>query len=411
MDSIIRFLKEDILPEERIEADKVRRKATSYWLSKDHKLYKRSFSGPYLLCVHPELIESLLEELYEGICGSHTEGKSLAHRAITQGYWWSNMQREALEYVKKCDQCQRFAPSIHQPGGILNPLSSPWPFAQWGLDIVGQFPKAVRNKKYLLVDTDYFTKQVEAEPLANIRDVDAKRFIWKSIVTQFGVPHVLISDNGLQFDSKMFRRYSGELRIINRYSTPTYPQGNGQVEAVNKVIVSELKKRLDDAKGKWVEELPHVLWTYRTMPHRSTGETPFSMTYGAEVVIPLETGFPTSRTSSFNPKDNDEQLAKSLDLIEEKRENAMVQLTYYQQKLKQGYDANVKLRPLTPGNLVLRKVVGTTKNPTWEKLGPNWEGPYRITSKSSIGAYFLEDLDKHVIPRPWNVNNLKRYYY
>ena len=125
MDSIIRFLKEDILPEERIEADKVRRKATSYWLSKDHKLYKRSFSGPYLLCVHPELIESLLEELYEGICGSHTEGKSLAHRAITQGYWWSNIQREALEYVKKCDQCQRFAPSIHQPGGILNPLSSP----------------------------------------------------------------------------------------------------------------------------------------------------------------------------------------------------------------------------------------------------------------------------------------------
>ena len=105
MDSIIRFLKEDVLVEERIEADKVRRKATSYWLSEDHKLYKRSFSGPYLLCVHPELTESLLEELHEGICGSHTRGRSLAHRTITQGYWWPNMQREALEYVRKCDQC------------------------------------------------------------------------------------------------------------------------------------------------------------------------------------------------------------------------------------------------------------------------------------------------------------------
>ena len=125
MDSIIRFLREDILPEERIQADKVRRKATSYWLSEDHKLYKRSFLGPYLLCVHPELTKSLLEELHEGICGSHTEGKSLAHKAITQGYWWPNMQREALEYVKKCNQCQRFVPSIHQPRGILNPLSSP----------------------------------------------------------------------------------------------------------------------------------------------------------------------------------------------------------------------------------------------------------------------------------------------
>ena len=195
---------------------------------------------------------------------------------------------------------------------------------------------------------------------------------------------MLISDNGLQFDSKMFRRYCGELGITNRYSTPAYPQRNGEADAVNKVIVSGLKKRLDDAKGKWVEKLPHVLWTYKTTPRRSTGETPFSMTYGAEVVIPLEIGFPMSRTSSFNPKDNDEQLAKSLDLIEEKRENAMVQLAYYQQKLKQGYDANVKLRPLTPGDLVLSKVVGAAKNPAWGKLGPNWEGPYRITSKTSI---------------------------
>ena len=87
------------------------------------------------------------------------------------------MQKEALEYVKKCDQCQKFAPYIHQPEGVLNPLSSPWSFAQWGLDIVGPFPKAVGNKRYLLVGTDYFTKWVEAEPLANIRDADAKIFV------------------------------------------------------------------------------------------------------------------------------------------------------------------------------------------------------------------------------------------
>ena len=154
------------------------------------------------------------------------------------------MQREALEYVKKCDQYQRFAPNIHQLGEILNPLSSPWLFAQWSLDIVGPFPKAVGNKKYLLVGTDYFTKWVEIEPLANIRDVDAKRFVWKNIVTRFGVPHVLILDNGLQFDNKMFRKYCGELGITNRYSTPTYPQGNGQAEAVNKFIVSGLKKNV-----------------------------------------------------------------------------------------------------------------------------------------------------------------------
>ena len=151
----------------------------------------------------------------------------MSHKAITQGYWWSGMQKEAEEYTKKCDQCQRFAPNIHQPGGVLNPLSGPQPFAQWGLDIVGPFPKAARNKRYLLVGTDYFTKWAEAEPLANIRDVDAKKFIWKNIVTRFGVPHALVSDNGLQFGSNAFKRYYYDLRITNQYSTPAYPQGNG----------------------------------------------------------------------------------------------------------------------------------------------------------------------------------------
>ena len=184
----------------------------------------------------------------------------------------------------------------------------------------------------MLVSTDYFTKWVEAEPLANIRDVDAKKFLWKNIVTRFGVPNTLISDNGLQFDSKSFRRYCCELGITNRYSTPVYPQGNGQVEAVNKVIVNGLKKRLDDAKGRWMEELPHVLWTYT--PRRSTGETPFSMSYGAEAVIPIEIGFPTLRTQMFNPNDNDRLLERSLNLLEERRENAMVQLAYYQHRLK-----------------------------------------------------------------------------
>ena len=135
------------------------------------------------------------------------------------------------------------------------------------------------------------------------------------------------------------------------------------------------------------------------------------MTYGAEVVIPLETGFPMLMISSFNPSDDNGLLEKILDSIEERRENAMVQLAYYQYKLKQSYDSNVKLRLFTPGDLVLRKVLGTAKNPVWGKLGPNSEGPYRITSVAGIGVYFLEDLDEHVISRPWNVNNLKMYYY
>ena len=176
-------------------------------------------------------------------------GRSLAHQAFTQGYWWPNMQKQVLEFSKKCEQCQKLAPNIHQPEGLLNSISNPWPFAQWGLDIVESFPKATGCRRWLLVGTNYFTKWVEAEPFANIQDTDVKRFVQKNIVTQFGVPKVLLLDNGLQFDSKAFRQYCSKLGITNRYSTPSYPQSNSQIEATNKSIVNDLKKRLDDSKG------------------------------------------------------------------------------------------------------------------------------------------------------------------
>lgn len=123
--------------------------------------------------------------------------------------------------------------------------------------------------------TDYFTKWVEVEALANIRNVDIKKFFWKNIVTWFGVPKTLISDNGLQFDSKAFRIYCSDLRIKNRYSMPANPQSNGQAEATNKTIINGLKKKLENAKERCIEELPNVLWAYQTTPRRSTGETPF----------------------------------------------------------------------------------------------------------------------------------------
>ena len=111
--------------------------------------------------------------------------------------------------------------------------------------------------------------------------MDVKKFVWKNIVTRFGVLNSLIFDNGLQFDSRAFREFCCDLGIKNRYSTPAYPQSNGQAEAINKTILNGLKKRLDGVKGRWAKDLPNVLWAYRTTPKRSTGENSFSLTYGA----------------------------------------------------------------------------------------------------------------------------------
>nr|XP_023899446.1 uncharacterized protein LOC112011304 [Quercus suber] len=329
IDPIIDFLADDRLPSDEKEGIRVRRMAPRYWLAEDRTLYRRSFGGPYLLCLRPEKVGELLAELHSGVCGGHVGGRSLAHRAMTQGFWWPQMQKDAAEYVLRCERCQKHAPLIHQPAGHLNPISSPWPFAQWGLDIIGPFPRATGGRKFVLVAIDYFTKWAEAEALANIRDVEVKKFVWKNIITRFGVPNTIISDNGLQFDSRAFRDFCGGLGIKNRYSTPSYPQGNDQAEAVNKVIVSGLKKRLEGTKGNWAEELPKVLWAYRTTPRRSTGETPFSLTYGAEAVIPAEVNLCSARVAGFNHAQNDEMMVGYLDKVEEYRETVTIRLAEY----------------------------------------------------------------------------------
>ena len=155
------------------------------------------------------------------------------------------------------------------------------------------------------------------EALANIRDMDVKKFMWKNIVMRFGVSNSLISDNRLQFGSKAFRKFCCDLNTKNRYSTPAYPQSNGQAEATNKAVVNGLKKRLDGPKGRWAEELPNVLWAYRTTLRRSTGETPFSLTYGAKAVVPDEINLCSARVEEFFSAQNGRLLVESLDFLEE----------------------------------------------------------------------------------------------
>lgn len=132
LDPYTAFLSNGSLSRDTKEVEKVRRTAAHFWLSEDGRLYQCSFGGPYLLCLHPSKTVELLVELHKGVCGGHSGGRSLAHRAMTQGFWWPNMQREIVEYVKRCDRCQRHASMLHLPGGNLNSIVSPWPLRLMG---------------------------------------------------------------------------------------------------------------------------------------------------------------------------------------------------------------------------------------------------------------------------------------
>ncbi|XP_075636735.1 uncharacterized protein LOC142608971 [Castanea sativa] len=140
---------------------------------------------------------------------------------------------------------------------------TPWPFAQWGLDIMGPFPMAIRQLKFLMVSIDYFTKWVEAEALATITEKNVRDFIWRNIMCRYGIPRVMVSDNGKQFDNDAFRDFCSQLGIKNHYSSLAHPQANRQVEVTNRSLLKITKTWLKGAKGIWLKEFPSVLWAYR----------------------------------------------------------------------------------------------------------------------------------------------------
>ena len=208
-------------------------------------------------------------------------------------------------------------------------MTAPWPFAQWGLDIMGPIPMALRQLKFLVVGIDYFTKWVEAEPLATITEKNIRSFVWRNIICKYGIPRVLVSNNGKQFDNNAFKDFYSELGIKNHYSSPVHPQANGQVEVTNRTLLKIIKTRLEGAKGIWLDDLPSVLWAYRTIARTPTRETPFRLAYSIDAVIPIEVGLTSYWVENYTEDKNEEAMRLQLDLVDKVRATAKQRLARY----------------------------------------------------------------------------------
>ncbi|KAG7579216.1 Reverse transcriptase domain [Arabidopsis thaliana x Arabidopsis arenosa] len=399
------------LPKNKWQARKMRIISAKFCLSKD-TLYKRGVSDPYLLCIFGPEVEIVVREVHEGLCGSHASGRAMAFKIKRMGYYWPTMITDCIKFAQRCKRCQLHAPMIHQPSELFSSISAPYPFMRWSMDIIGPLHRSTRGAQYLLVLTDYFSKWIEAEAYASIKDSAVNTFIWKNIICRHGVPYEIVTDNGPQFISHEFEAFCSEWGIKVSYSTPRYPQGNGQAEAANKTILSNLKKRLSHLKGGWYDELQPVLWAYRTTPRRPTGETPFSLVYGMEAVVPAELNVPGLRRTEapLNEEENSAMLDDSLDTINERRDQALIRIQNYQQAAARYYNSKVKSRPFFVGDYVLRRVFDNKKEEGAGKLGINWEGPYIITEVVRNGVYRLKDLEGSPVQQPWNVINLKKFY-
>ena len=321
MDPIKAHLEIGWLPDNVFEARRLSVRALRYALI-DGILYKRSFVIPYLRCLRPDEARLALEEVHEGICGQHMGGRALAHKVTRLGFYWPEMMADAKNYVKKCDRCQKHAPVVKQPPEMLTSINSPIPFAIWGMDLLGPFPMATAQRKYLIVAIDYFTKWIEAKPLAKITTKQVAQFLWENVMCRYGIPRILVTDNGTQFNNEEFRKYCAESEIELRFTSVAHPQANGQAEIANRIILDGLKKRIEKTRNGWVDEILPILWAYRTTSRLTTGATPFMLVYGTEGVVPVEISHGSPRITAYEPEQNEEGQRLALDLIDKVRDQA-----------------------------------------------------------------------------------------
>nr|ABF93468.1 retrotransposon protein, putative, unclassified [Oryza sativa Japonica Group] len=403
------YLADKTLPEDREGSERVRRISKRYVLVKG-TVYWRAANGVLLKCIPREQGVELLADVHEGECGAHSTSRTLVGKAFRQGFYWPTALNDAVDLVRRCRACQFHARQTHQLAQALQTIPLSWPFAVWGLDILGPFRRAPGRFEYLYVAVDKFTKWPEAYPVIKIDKHSTLKFI-RGITARFRVPNRIITDNGTQFTSELFGDYCEDMGIKLCFASPAHPRSNGQLERANAEILKGLKTKTFNILKKhgdsWIEELPAVLWANRTTPSRATGETPFFLVYGAEAVLPSELTLRSPRATMYCEADQDQLRRDDLDYLQERRRRAALRAARYQQSLRRYHQRHVRARSLCVDDLVLRRV---QTRAGLSKLSPMWEGPYRVIGVPRPGSVRLATGDGTELPNPWNIEHLRRFY-
>uniref|UniRef100_A0A2N9GXX6 Integrase catalytic domain-containing protein n=1 Tax=Fagus sylvatica TaxID=28930 RepID=A0A2N9GXX6_FAGSY len=411
----LEYLIENVLPQTSQAATRLKKLATRYFVE-GGILFRKGFHGDPLRCLSLAESQTVMKEAHSGECGEHQGKKRLYQLLLTLGYYWPTMKKDTADFVKSCHTCQLQANLIHTHPTSLQNMATPWPFHTWGLDLIGPINPSSGGCIWILVATEYFTKWVEAIPLRKATGAAVANFIREHIITRFGIPHKIISDNGTPFVNKNVKEVLEHYRIKHRRSTPYYPQGNGQAEATNRMLLRILSKMVFDYGKGWNSHLADTLWAYRGSTKTATGFTPFSLVYGTDAISPTELLVPSPRILHGMDLEADADIcaeARVADLegLEEARELAQARSLRYHQKLADAYEKTLQTRIFAKGQMVLRAVDHVRRGlPSPSKFAPNWEGPYLIREAYDSGYYKLSTADGTTLVDPINGKWLKRYY-
>jgi ribonuclease HI len=402
---IISFLQGNCLSEDEVYNKRMEARTRPYVII-EGELYKHGVCSSLLKCLSRTEGIELMQEIHAGMCGSHIGSRPLLGKVFRQGFYWPKAASDAADLVQKCENCQKCARDQKQPSSLTQLIQPTWPLQRWGLDLLGPLPPAQGNLRYVVVAVEYFSKWIEANPLATITSATVQKFLWQNIVCRFGVPKAITVDNGTQFDAETFKDFCNHIGTKIHFASVRHPESNGLVKRANGIIMMGIMKLIfNQPRGKWPDELIKVVWSHNTTISRSTGFTPFKLLFGDEAITPEEAKAGSIRTVASAEDEVDYSVAK--DIIEGTRLQAVENINKYQAETIKWCDRKVRLKNIKPGHLVLWRVA----NPdTVGKLQLNWEGPFLVVSSSRPDSYILKDMDSNDIPRSWNANELRRYY-
>jgi hypothetical protein len=276
--------------------------------------------------------------------------------------------------------------------------------------MIGPFTTASGGFTHVLVAINKFTKWIEYKPIVKLTPDRVIDFI-SDILHRFGFPNTIITGLGSNFMANQFYEFCENACIKVKYVSVSHTRANGQVERANGMIIESLKKRLYDEHnkkgGKWIHELPHVIWGLRTQPSKATGQTPFFLVHGFEAILPADIMWKSPRVEMYNEGEADEAMQLELDSVEEAHRTALVQSARNLQGIQRYHDCNVRERSFSIGDLVLRRIQDESG---LHKLNSRWEGPFIIKQILRPGSYRLQYPEGQDVPNFWNVQNLRKFY-
>ncbi|GJZ32180.1 reverse transcriptase domain-containing protein [Tanacetum coccineum] len=349
----------------------------------------------------------ILKACHSGPTGGHYGANFTAKKVFDAGFFWPTIYKDAFEFVKSCDACQRQGKISQRDEMPQNAIQVCEIFDVWGIDFMGPFPSS-RGNKYILVAVDYLSKWVEAKALPTNDARVVVKFL-KSLFSRFGAPRAIISDRGTHFCNDKFDKVMSKYGVTHRLSTPYHPQTSGQVEVTNRGLKRILERTVGENRASWSDKLDDALWAFRTAYKTPIGCTPYKLVYGKACHLPVELehkAYWALKHANFDLKTAGDHRKLQLNELSELRDQAYENSLIYKEKTKKLHDSKIKNRIFNVGDQVL--LFNSRLKIFSGKLKSRWSGPFTITEVYPYGTAKLSHADGSNFKV--NCHRLKHYY-